>query len=248
MKPPFLLLAAATLLCVGADYAQAKPFAYAYKSKYARVEFSWSSEAAAVPALVKRFRAALTKEKAEAISCGKLETSVRVKLGAGAVQCESSTKFTTSGESVGLLSLSRTYWAFTGGAHGNGSTTGLLWDRRFGKEISFSSLFSQANGYSQPLRASYCRALDKERKKRRWSGYQPGAVPEFDACPNFSELALIPADSNRNHRFDRVHVIAAPYVAGSFAEGEYDVALPVTAALIAALKPEYRSSFERQRQ
>jgi uncharacterized protein YdbL (DUF1318 family) len=36
--------------------------------------------------------------------------------------------------------------------------------------------------------------------------------------------------------------------AGSFAEGEYDISLPVTAALIEALKPQYRSSFEVHRQ
>lgn len=231
------------LAFLSAGPAHGRPFKYAYKSKYAEVDFSWSSEAAAVPALVKRLRVELRKAKADTIAGGKQESEFRPGIG-----WASSTKIITSGESPRLLSLSRTYWAFTGGAHGNGRTSGLLWDRKAGKEISFSSLFAQANGYFRPLRHLYCRALDKERKKRRWSGYQPGAVPEFDACPKFSDLAFVPADSSHNNRFDRVQIIAAPYTAGSFAEGEYDISLPVTAALIEALKPQYRSSFEVHRQ
>ena len=41
--------------------------------------------------------------------------------------------------------------------------------------------------------------------------------------------------------------VADPYVAGSYAEGRYEIRLPVTAAFVAALKPEYRASFEAQR-
>lgn len=243
-----LLVIAATSL-IGARPA-VRPFSYAFKNRYANVDYSWSREAAAVPALVKRFRADLASSRADSIECGKLETEIRRKAGAAVprVVCSSSTKITTSGQSARLLSLARQHWAFTGGAHGNGATSALLWDRKLGKEISFGSLFTRTNGYSPALRDPYCRALDKERTKRRWSGYEPGAVPEFDACPRFSDLALIPADSNHNGRFDRVHLIAAPYTAGSYAEGEYDIVLPVTAALIAALRPEYRASFEDQRQ
>ena len=230
--------------------AEARPFNYEYKSKYAEVDYSWSPEAAAVPALVRRLRAELAKTQASSIECGKAETAVRQETDSGlkSLACSSSTKITTSGQSARLLSLTREHWAFTGGAHGNGATNALLWDRKLGKEVRFGSLFSPANGYARALRGPYCRALDEERKKRRGSGYQPGAVAEFDACPKFSDLALIPADSNRNSRFDRIHVVAAPYTAGSFAEGEYDIVLPVTRALTSALKPEYRASFEVQRQ
>jgi hypothetical protein len=246
----FLSVAGLAASVVSAAPAQIRPFNYTFKNKYAEVDFSWSKEASAVPELVKRFRYDMAKARVDSIKCGKLETEIRRKTGSPVptVICSSSTKVTTSGQSPRLLSLSRKDWAFTGGAHGNGATSGLLWDRNLRKEISFGSLFLQTNGYSPGLRAPYCRALDKERNKRRWSGYQPGAVPEFDACPKFSDLALIPADSNRNDRFDRIHVIAPPYIAGSFAEGEYDITLPVTAALVAAMKPEYRSSFEAQRQ
>jgi len=127
MRWGIIAVLAAALLSAGP--APARPFKYAYKSKYAHVDFSWSNEAAAVPALVKRFRIELAKQKADTIAGGKQEFEFHP------IGWESSTKITTSGESPRLLILRRTYWAFTGGAHGNVSTIGLLWGRASAKEI-----------------------------------------------------------------------------------------------------------------
>ena len=131
MKRAVLLIA---LLATAA--AGAKPFSYESKTRYAEVDFAYSAEAAAVPALVKRFKSDLARERTQSIACGKAETEVRVKSGSEGIACSSSTGITTSGQTARLLSLARAYYAFTGGAHGNGGTTPLLWDRRLGKEIS----------------------------------------------------------------------------------------------------------------
>lgn len=237
------LLLLALLVPAAAD---AGPFSFVSKTKYADVEFSYPTEAAAVPALVRRFRADLAQAGRETVACGKEESDIRNNGDGETIACSSITKYTTSGQTPRLLSLAKSYYAFTGGAHGNGGTTPLLWDRRLGREVKFATLFRRSDGYAAALRTPYCRALAAERKKRRGPDYQPSSiVPEFDACPKFSDLSLIPSGSGR---FRQVHVIAAPYVAGPYAEGEYDIALPVTPALIAALKPEYRSSYAAQRQ
>jgi hypothetical protein len=233
---------------MGPPAAHARPSGYTYKNKYAEFEFSWSTEAAAVPALAARLRSELAREKARTIRGGREEYAIREQSGSPGVGWQSVTKITTSGETPRLLSLSRQYYAFTGGAHGNGATTGLLWDRKLGKEIKFSYLFSSPTHYLQLLRTPYCRALDKERKKRRGPDYQPGSVPEFDSCPKLSDLALVAAASKRGGKLNEIHLLAAPYEAGSYAEGEYDIVLPVTRQLIAALKPQYRGSFEAQLQ
>ena len=232
------------LLILAAASAAAKPFKYESKTRYAEVDFAYSDEAAAVPALVKRFQSDLAKERTRTVACGRAETKVRVESGGEGIACSSSTGITSSGQTPRLLSLARAYYAFTGGAHGNGGTTPLLWDRRLGKEIKFASVFASPNGYAGILRDPYCRALNAERKKRRGPDYQPSSmVPEFDACPKFSELSLIPFGSPR---FGTIHLIAGPYTAGPYAEGEYDIALPVTPRFIAALKPEYRASFAQR--
>ena len=245
MKMPLIAFAAIAMLM--ATSADARPFTYASKTKYAEIDFSWSTEAAAVPALVRRFQADLRIARTKTPRCGHIESAARIATGGQAIACSISVKITTIGESPMLLSLARENWAFTGGAHGNGATSGLLWDRSKGKEISFVSLFHSASPLAQ-LRAPYCRALDAERKKRRGANYQKSTITEFDTCPKLSDLALIPSDSGHIGRFDQIHLIAASYLAGPFAEGEYDIALPVTRQLIAAMKPQYRASFEAQRQ
>jgi hypothetical protein len=61
-----------------------------------------------------------------------------------------------------------------------------------------------------------------------------------------SELTLALGDRDSNGRFDHVEVIADPYVAGAYAEGAYEIALPLTATMLTRLRPEYGQSFEPQ--
>ena len=64
----------------------------------------------------------------------------------------------------------------------------------------------------------------------------------FGKCPKISELTELLGSSNRQ-RFDRIGLIADPYVAGSYAEGTYETTLPVTAAILRIVKPGYRAVF-----
>jgi len=66
----------------------------------------------------------------------------------------------------------------------------------------------------------------------------------FGECPKYEELTVLLADADKNGRFDRIKVVADQYVAGPYAEGPYEISLPITAAMIDRLKPEYRPSFE----
>jgi len=87
--------------------------------------------------------------------------------------------------------------------------------------------------------------IGAERARRR-QGEKFGG--DFDQCPKFSDLAIAPFDRNNNGTFDTIAFIASPYTAGPYAEGEYEISLPVTSELIRGVRPEYRDSFERQRQ
>lgn len=232
-----LFAAAMTVVALPFGAAGATPFSVRDKGQYGQFEFSWSSEASAVPALVARLRTELAREKARTIDGGKRDYSMR-RMG-----WQSVTSYTTRGETPRLLSLAREYWAFTGGAHGNGATTALLWDRRLGKEIPFASLFSNGNGFEAIIRGPYCRALDRQRAEKRGGSAALGTVPEFDSCPALKDVAIIPGSAGRQGRFTEIHLIAAAYTAGPYVEGEYDTVVPVSRPLIAALKPQYRPSF-----
>lgn len=157
-------------------------------------------------------------------------------------QHDFSFEWDTAGETPRLLSLQGTYGGFEGGAHPNSYSKALLWDRQSNREISVGSLFARPSDFTRLTHSVYCKRLDIERAKRR-EGMKLD-LAEFNACPKYSDLAIAPVDRNHNGRFDSLDFIASAYVAGPYVEGEYEIFVPVTEKLIAALKPEYRSSFE----
>ena len=67
---------------------------------------------------------------------------------------------------------------------------------------------------------------------------------QFDVCPPLSDLAIVPADIDHDGKFDRLRFLADPYVAGPYSEGDYEVTFAIQPAWLAAMKPEWRSSFE----
>lgn len=225
--------------------AAARPFKAELKNADADFAYSWPAEVSAVPALVKRFSADMRKQRAETIAGGKEFNAMRKKMGGAPVGYMHATEISTAGQSARLLSLEIGYAEYSGGAHSNYGYDSLLWDRRANREIPFGALFIRPGSFTALTRPSYCKALDAERLKRREGEKLEG---EFAQCPKYSDLAIAPADEDKDRRFDTIRFIAAPYTAGPFSEGEYALELPVTRQLIAAIKPLYRPSFEPQRQ
>ncbi len=151
----------------------------------------------------------------------------------------------TEGETQRLISLEGTLEFDSNGAHPNSGTSALLWDREIDRQMTVAGLFAAAGSLEAVTRNAYCKALDAERLRRRQGERMNG---EFGKCPAYKELAIVPVDRNRNRRFDHLLFVASPYVAGPYVEGSYEISLPVTAQLVAALKARYRASFEPQRQ
>ena len=56
-------------------------------------------------------------------------------------------------------------------------------------------------------------------------------------------LGIAVALSSNRRAIDRLGLLVGPYVAGAYAEGSYDITLPVTPAVLKAVKPEYRGAF-----
>lgn len=220
----------------------AKPFALDEKNDLVDFHFGWSAEAAAIPQLVTRFQTELKKAKAEITDMAKTERAWRQKEGLEFGGLQSSRDYTTSGQSERLLSLTSDFGAYTGGAHPNSGTSALLWDRRAAREINFSDLFADAANRDRLLTQRWCDALNKQREEKR--GAPVGGGGMFDDCPKLDEIAIVPTDKDGNGRFERLILTASPYVAGPYVEGSYEIDLPVTADLIAALKSDYQPGFE----
>jgi hypothetical protein len=221
---------------------EAKAFSFDEKNDLIEFHFAWSAEAAAVPQLVSRFQAEMTKAKDELRAGAKEDKAFRDKEGYDFNGYQSSTDYKTSGQSERLLSLTSDVGSYTGGAHGNYGTGGLLWDRQAAIEIKVADLFSASANRDRLLTQRWCDALNKEREKKR--GEPVTGNDMFDECPKLEDIAIVPTDKDGNGKFERLILTASPYVAGPYAEGSYEIDLAVTVDLIAALKSDYRASFE----
>lgn len=136
------------------------------------------------------------------------------------------------------LSLSAGFSTYTGGAHPNHGYDALLWDKRAEKMREATELFQSERAFSDALRADFCKALNKERAERRDST----GIEGFDECVEPTETVIILGSSN-GKAFDRIGFLIAPYIAGPYVEGSYEVTLPVTATVLSKVKAEFRDSF-----
>ena len=222
--------------------APAKAFALDEQNELIEFHYGWSAEAAAVPQLAHRFQKEMEKVKAELNAGAKEEKAAREKSGWEFHGYMSSTDYQTAGQSDRLLSLLVEVGTYTGGAHGNHGTGTLLWDRMAVREIKISDLFAEPSNMDRLLTQRWCDALNKAREEKR--GEPVGGDGMFDECPGLDEIAIIPADKDGDGKFERLLLVASPYVAGPYAEGSYDIDLAIMPDIVAAVKNEYRSSFE----
>lgn len=207
-------------------------------------EYSWPEAISPEAQLVARLKDDLSKSYDEALEDARENKADTEKVNAPFNQNMFNRAWELEGRTARLVSLVATTNTFTGGAHPNQTSMALLWDRPAAGELQIQDLFAAPNGLESSLRSQFCKLLDAERAKRRQGETVDG---EFSKCPALSELTIAPADKSGSGRFDTILLIADPYVAGPYVEGDYEVVLPVSAALIAALKPEFRSEFEAQR-
>ncbi len=145
-------------------------------------------------------------------------------------------------DTPGWLSLSATIASYSGGAHGMMVFDTLLWDKQAGRRRNPLDLFASKAAFRAAVAKPLCAALDRERLKRR-GGEASTAGDQFSQCIDpIDDTTVILGSSDRLH-FDRIGFLVPPYNAGPYAEGVYELTLPVGPALLAAVKPAFRSAF-----
>lgn len=146
-----------------------------------------------------------------------------------------------TGDNAALLAMVAEISSFSGGAHGNSGYEALIWDKSGGRKVALDAVFTDLAAALEPMRQPYCDALNADRRERRGE-YIGEADDMFNTCPPFAELVLVPYASGAGE-FDRIMILAAPYVAGPYAEGAYEISVALPAATLDGIKPEYRSAF-----
>lgn len=214
------------------------------KTQNPRYSFAYAYPAAAagIPALKAELDNEMAKARAELASIAKEGESAAKAEDFEFNPFDQSTKWTVVTDLPGWLSLKRDYYEFTGGAHGNYGTGALLWDKAAGQARDVMTLFVSKAAFDAALRPAFCNALDKQRAERRGAPVDRTSGDSFDDCLAPSDVTVLLGSSNKQ-QFNRIGLIADPYAAGPYAEGSYEVTLPVTPALLKAVKPEYRAAF-----
>jgi len=145
-----------------------------------------------------------------------------------------------------FLSLSNSFSTYTGGAHGIYGRGSQIWDRQAKKLVDPEAMFASPDALSRAVSAKACVALNRLRTERRGELVEVGAGEWPDNCPGLDEVTVFLGSSN-GKTFDRLGLYYGPYVAGPYAEGDYEVTLPMDAAMIAAVRPEFASAFGAKR-
>jgi hypothetical protein len=145
-----------------------------------------------------------------------------------------------------FLSLSSEIDTYTGGAHGMTTFATLLWDRNSGERRVPLDLFTSGAAFDAAIRDDYCAAIKRAKLAK---GIQPPdeELPEaldsvFAKCPPASAQTVWLGSSDGRH-LDRLTIAIAPYEIGAYAEGDYKINIPVTQALVRAVKPDYARDF-----
>lgn len=141
----------------------------------------------------------------------------------------------------GYLSLSANISTYTGGAHGMYGRESSVWVESSKKLVKGVDMFTSAAALDKALQPALCKALDAERAKRRGPD-APKSDYGFDECQHVKDGTVFVGSSN-GKAFDRIGIYFGPYVAGPYAEGDYELTLPVTKSVLATVKPEYKAAF-----
>lgn len=206
-----------------------------------RFTFVYPPQVRAVPALAAWFAGEEARMRSAVTAQAVADQRDAVKSGNAFNPYETSRIWKVVTDTPRFLSLSVERYDYTGGAHGMTDYASLVWDKAKRQRRTTLSFFDPA-ALRVAVTPAFCRRLDAERRAKRGGTLETG-LPEFSRCIDPIESAVL-LGSSSHARFDRIGFMIAPYAAGPYAEGVYEVTLPVTAAVLAAVKPEWRPYFK----
>jgi hypothetical protein len=217
----------------------AEPFAEKDKSAFLEFSYAYPAQAAAVPFLVEKFAKDLTSSKADALAMAKEDSLAAKESGFPFRPHSLETQWRVAADTPRFLALQSESYVYTGGAHGMTGYEALLWDKARKRETSVKAVMTSPSAFAAAIREPFCAALDKQRAEKRGEPVVRGD-DEFTKCIDPMEQVLV---SKVGKLIDSVTVVVGPYSAGPYAEGSYDVPLPVDAAMRKAIKTEYQDGF-----
>lgn len=218
-----------------------KPFETSEKTDLLEFAYAYPAEAAAVPALVDKFAKELARSRADATTMAREDNKAAKDAGFPFRGHSLETRWAVSADTPRFLALTSTSYVYTGGAHGMTGYGAVLWDKARQRETSMASLMTSPAAFQSAIRDRFCATLDTQRAEKRGAPVTRGD-DMFNDCIDPMKETLVPT-SKDGKLIDGIMVIVGPYSAGPYAEGSYEVPLPVDKAMRDAIKTEYQDAF-----
>lgn len=218
-----------------------KAFEQGEKTDLLEFLYAYPAQAAAVPSLVIKFDKAMKAAKADALQTAQDDSQSAKQAGFPFHTHSLETRWSMKADTPRFLSLESETYIFTGGAHGMTGYDALLWDKARNRETNMAAVMTSSTAFAAAIRDDFCTALDKARAEKRGAPVVRGD-DEFSQCIDPMKEVLVPT-SKDGKLIDAITVVIGPYDAGPYAEGSYDIVLPVNAAMRAAIKAEYQGGF-----
>ncbi len=221
----------------------AKPFEERDKGEFLEFSYAYPAQAAAIPALVQKFEKDTESSRTGALAMAKEDSASAKRAGYPFRPHSLETKWEVAADTPRFLSLQSQTYVYTGGAHGMTGYDVVLWDKARKRETSVKALMTTPAAFAAAIGEHFCAELDKQRAEKRGEPVVRGD-DDFTKCIDPMEQLLVPTSQN-GKLIDTMTVVIGPYSAGPYAEGSYEVALPVDAAMRDAIKTEYQDAFAK---
>lgn len=140
---------------------------------------------------------------------------------------EKTIAITAAGETGALLSLKRMDFDYSGGAHPNTLSSGILWDKAAKRQIPGTALF-RAGADMAALDRALCAALNTA-KTARSPGSPPVTLTGSDwSCPRAAATSFVLTGGSVPGKAAGLTFLVGPYQIGPYSDGAYEVALPAS--------------------
>ena len=132
---------------------------------------------------------------------------------------------TAAAETGKLVSLKREAFDYSGGAHPNTQTTGILWDKALKQMVTPAALFRRGADLT-PLDQALCAAINEAKKAR--PNTAPVTLGARDwACPRAAATPFVLAPGTVDGKAGGLTFLIGPYQVGPYSEGGYEITLPL---------------------
>ena len=239
MRLGFLGLVAALALPAAAGAAPILARDLILKNNSANLQYSWRvpPEVGIEPRLFAAMRAKAEANLAAGLTTANRDAAAAAKSGYPVRQYTDLSFWTAAADTTRLMAATGLLYGYTGGAHGNTGYDSVIWDKVAARQIGVPDLFTDRAKARAIMEPVVCKALADERARRRQGARLGG---DFDKCPPLTQATIVPY-SGPSPVANQVRVIFAPYVAGPYVEGSYELTLGWPEAVKPLVKPQYRA-------